>query len=199
MPGSLAVHPGAGKRTPAQADVLRGRRRCAQVRHGLADLEGALHARAGVGIALEGVGALLEGHGHGLAARERHRRDLLAEPAGTQQMWKLWMLDLSATLIVYWPGLSVLTGLPALVSVIVKPGPTVPASCVAAEPAKAGAASARPAAMAAVVSRGVRSHDFSNIGRRGSPQGARGGWSSVYGRVARVVLRGSTRDRRWPR
>jgi hypothetical protein len=36
------------------------------------------------------------------------------------------MLDLSLTVILYVPGASVVTGEPPLVSVIVKPGPTVP-------------------------------------------------------------------------
>ena len=48
------------------------------------------------------------------------------------KMWKLCAADLSLTVIVYAPGLSVLTALPPFVSVIVKPGPTVPASGVAA-------------------------------------------------------------------
>src|SRR4051794_20773024 len=49
------------------------------------------------------------------------------------------MSDLSATLIWYWPGLRFRTILPALVRVMVKPGPTVPVSFGTAIRAVAGA------------------------------------------------------------
>src|SRR3954464_13802241 len=70
------------------------------------------------------------------------------------KMWKLCALDLSFTVIAYEPGLSVFTALPDFMSVIVKPGPTAPASGVAAVcPARAGAASARLAAATATAVR----------------------------------------------
>ena len=49
--------------------------------------------------------------------------------------WKLWMLALSSTLIVYVPAVSVLTSLPlASVRLMSKPGPTVPSRVVPVEP-----------------------------------------------------------------
>jgi hypothetical protein len=62
---------------------------------------------------------------------------------------KVWIDALSWTMNVYLPAFSCLTGLPLVVfSVIVKPGPTVPFSFVAAVvadaiPAKASAAASR--------------------------------------------------------
>src|SRR3954452_24019746 len=53
--------------------------------------------------------------------------------------WKLWMFDLSRIRIAYLPAFSVVTFLPALVSVIVKPGPSVPTSFVAVVDADATA------------------------------------------------------------
>jgi len=61
------------------------------------------------------------------------------------------MLALSDTVMAYEPAFSDVTFLPALASVIVKPGPTVPVSGVAAGFATAGAASARLATASAAV------------------------------------------------
>ena len=61
------------------------------------------------------------------------------------------MLALSLTVIVYEPAFTDVTFFPPFASVIVKPGPTVPASGVAAGAASDGAASARLATASAAV------------------------------------------------
>src|SRR2546430_5832569 len=54
---------------------------------------------------------------------------VLATPGPTR--WKLWIADLSLTRTTYVPCLSFLTILPALLSVMVKPGPSVATRIVA--------------------------------------------------------------------
>src|SRR5262245_63399321 len=68
--------------------------------------------------------------------------------------WKLCMFDLSLTVILYEPGLSVFTVAVPFFRVMVKPGPTVPVSFVTLLVAPIGAASAsaatRPPATSAI-------------------------------------------------
>ena len=68
--------------------------------------------------------------------------------------WKLWMFDLSLTVILYLPAFSVFTLAVPFLRVIVKPGPTVPVNFVTLLVAPIGAASAsaatRPAASSAI-------------------------------------------------
>src|SRR4051794_34847006 len=70
--------------------------------------------------------------------------------------WKLWMFDLSTTVMTYVPALSAVTALPpACLSVIVNPGPTVPAS-FGGGTERPGAASAAAAATATADARNTR-------------------------------------------
>src|SRR5215211_2674790 len=64
--------------------------------------------------------------------------------------WKLWLVALSLTVMAYLPGLSVLTFLPPLVSVIVVPGPTDATSLVVAAPVGAATTSASATVPASV-------------------------------------------------
>ena len=68
--------------------------------------------------------------------------------------WKSWMFDLSLTVILYEPALSVFTLAVPFLRVMVKPGPTVPVNFVTLLVAPIGAASAsaatRPAASSAI-------------------------------------------------
>src|SRR5262245_33174787 len=65
--------------------------------------------------------------------------------------WKLWMFDLSLTVIAYLPGLSVVTFAEPFLRLIVKPGPTLPVSLVGPM-APTGAASASTATTRAATS-----------------------------------------------
>src|SRR5262245_26274991 len=67
-------------------------------------------------------------------------------------MWKSWMFDLSLTVILYEPGLSVFTLAVPFFRVMVKPGPTVPVSFVTLLVAPMGAASASAATTPAATS-----------------------------------------------
>ena len=69
-------------------------------------------------------------------------------------IWKLWMFDLSLTVILYEPALSVFTLAVPFLRVMVKPGPTVPVNFVTLLVAPIGAARAsaatRPATSSAI-------------------------------------------------
>src|SRR5262245_37456080 len=68
------------------------------------------------------------------------------------ERWKSWMFDLSLTVILYVPALSVFTLAVPFFRLMVKPGPTVPVSFVTLLVAPIGAASARAATRLAATS-----------------------------------------------
>src|SRR5262245_51350771 len=68
------------------------------------------------------------------------------------ERWKSWMFDLSLTVTLYVPALSVFTLAVPFFRVMVKPGPTVPVSFVTLLVAPVGAASASAATSPAATS-----------------------------------------------
>jgi hypothetical protein len=77
---------------------------------------------------------------------------------------KLWADDLSATVIVYFPGLRVLTFVPAFFTVIVIPGPVVPASLVTVVPAGAERGTASASTAMSGKKRFIRFSSFESMG-----------------------------------